>query len=113
VVRPFTGCRRNGYLPVSRSPAPTERLRYARLIREVARLALRNPRLLPSLAGAAWRFRARGWYGRPPFLPLPPRDYIAWRLHTAYGDEDVVPPARDLERYLAWSARLMKGSRRN
>jgi hypothetical protein len=87
-------------------------LRYVRLIRQLAGRALRNPRLLPPLLAAAWRFRARGWYRRPPFLPLPPRDYIAWRLHTAYGDENVVPPARDLERYLAWSARFMKGSRR-
>jgi hypothetical protein len=94
-------------------PGPTERLRYARLIRQIAGLALRNPRLLPSLVAAAWRFRARGWYRRPPFLPLPPRDYIAWRLYTAYGSEDAVPPARDLARYLGWSSRLMKGARRN
>ncbi len=25
------------------------------------------------------------WYRRPPFLPIPPRDYLQWRLHTAYG----------------------------
>jgi hypothetical protein len=27
----------------------------------------------------------RDWYSRPPFLPLPPRDYLDWRLKTAYG----------------------------
>jgi hypothetical protein len=86
-------------------------LRYARLIMQLAGLALRRPRLLLPLLGAAWRFRARDWYRRAPFLPVPPRDYIAWRLHTAYGSEDAVPPARELERYLAWSARARKDTR--
>jgi hypothetical protein len=27
----------------------------------------------------------RDWYRRPPFLPLPPKDYVRWRWHTAYG----------------------------
>jgi hypothetical protein len=81
-------------------------LRYASLIRRFAGLAVRNPRLVPPLLAAAWRFRARGWYRRPPFLPVPPPDYVAWRLHTAYGSEDAVPPAGDLGRYLRWAARL-------
>ena len=25
------------------------------------------------------------WYRRFPFLPLPPRKYLAWRFQTAYG----------------------------
>src|SRR3989449_7783871 len=57
----------------------------------LARLALRatvNPRLALDLARLAWSFRARDWYRRPPFLPLPPRDYLRWRVFTAYGDED-------------------------
>jgi hypothetical protein len=86
-------------------------LRYARLITQLAGSVLRHPGLLLPLLGAGWRFRARGWYRRPPFLPLPPREYLEWRLHTAYGDEDAVPPAEDLARYLAWSTRLMKGTR--
>jgi hypothetical protein len=78
-------------------------LQYGRLIRRLAGVAMRNPRLALLLLGAAWRFRRRGWYRYAPFLPLPPREYIAWRLHTAYGDEDAIPPARDLARYLAWT----------
>jgi hypothetical protein len=61
--------------------------------------------VLPLLA-AAWRFRRRAWYRTPPFLPLPPYEYIAWRLHTAYGADDVIPPARDLARYLRWASRV-------
>ena len=61
---------------------------------------------MPSLVSAAWRFRRRYWYRTPPFLPVPPPDYLAWRLHTAYGSEDAVPPANDLGRYLRWSRRM-------
>jgi hypothetical protein len=70
----------------------------------VAGLALRRPRLVVPLVGAAWRFRARDWYRRPPFLPLPPPGYLAWRLHTAYGDENVAPAATELENYLRWAS---------
>jgi hypothetical protein len=31
------------------------------------------------------RLTPRDWYRRPPFLPMPPRDYIQWRFQTAYG----------------------------
>jgi hypothetical protein len=71
-------------------------------------MALRRPRLILPLMGAAWRFRAGDWYRRPPFLPLPPREYVAWRLYTAYGDEEALPPAADLARYLEWSRWLRR-----
>jgi hypothetical protein len=69
------------------------------------RLALRglvNPRLALDLVRLAWSFRARAWYRRPPFLPLPPRAYLAWRMFTAYGDEDAVPPVEDVVRFARW-----------
>jgi hypothetical protein len=78
----------------------------------MAGLALRRPRLVAPLLGAAWRFRARDWYRRPPFLPLPPPKYLAWRLHTAYGDEDHTPEAGELERYLRWAAWMRAGKPR-
>ena len=46
-----------------------------------------RPRLAVDLLRLAWSFRARDWYRRPPFLPLPPREYMQWRMFTAYGDE--------------------------
>ncbi len=70
-----------------------------------ARLAVRglvNPRLALDLVRLAWSFRARAWYRRPPFLPLPPRDYVAWRMFTAYGDEHAVPPIEDVVRFARW-----------
>lgn len=69
-------------------------------------MAVRRPRLIPYLLGAAWAFRARGWYGRPPFLPLPPRSYLRWRLDTAYGDPEAEPSIDEVERYLVWTARM-------
>ena len=65
---------------------------------------LARPRLLARLAGAAWCFRRRGWYRRPPFLPLPSTEYMRWRLHTAFGDEQAAPNVADLDSYLKWAA---------
>jgi hypothetical protein len=70
-------------------------------LRLAATAALR-PRLAWTLVRVAWRMRARGWYRRPPFLPLPPERYLAWRMHTAFGDERYRPDAAELERYAAW-----------
>lgn len=66
--------------------------------------ALRHPRVLPHLASAAWAFRARDWYRKPPFLPLPPRSYVRWRMETAYGDPDALPDPREIERYVRWAS---------
>ena len=65
-----------------------------------------RPRLLAALLRAAWRFRARAWWRRPPFLPLPPREYVDWRMHTAYGDEGRLPTPGELERYARWANRM-------
>jgi hypothetical protein len=62
--------------------------------------------MIPNLVRAAWAFRARSWYKRPPFLPLPPRSYLRWRMETAYGDPEAAPPIDELERYLLWTARM-------
>jgi hypothetical protein len=70
----------------------------------VARSLLR-PRLASSLIRVAWRFRRRDWYRRPPFLPLPARAYIRWRMYTAYGNADAAPPVNDVIRYALWATR--------
>lgn len=44
-----------------------------------------------------------GWWRRVPFLPLPPRDYLRFRLQTAYGGDGTGPIAPDdLIAYLRW-----------
>ncbi|HUF14191.1 MAG TPA: hypothetical protein VMN78_13910 [Longimicrobiales bacterium] len=72
-------------------------------------MALGHPRLWPDMVGAAWRFRRSNWYRHAPFLPLPPAEYLDWRMHTAYGD-DAAPEPAELERYLRWSTRMSRGS---
>ena len=75
-----------------------------------ARLALRavgNPRLAFDLVRLTWSFRARDWYRRPPFLPLPPREYLRWRMFTAYGDEQAVPTVEDIVRFARWRRETM------
>jgi hypothetical protein len=76
---------------------------WTRLFGQLVVRSLRSPSLIPALLTVGWRFRRREWYRRPPFLPLPARDYIRWRMYTAYGNADAVPPARDVERYARWT----------
>jgi hypothetical protein len=76
---------------------------WSRLSLRLAARAIVRPRLAASLIRVAWRFRARGWYTRFPFLPVPDRTYVRWRMYTAYGDYDAVPPASDVERYALWA----------
>ncbi|MDB4886967.1 MAG: hypothetical protein JWN79_2405 [Gemmatimonadetes bacterium] len=78
---------------------------WLRLSLALAGRALRRPSTGAALLRVGWRFRRRGWWRRMPFLPLPSRDYLRWRMHTAYGDADVVPPAADIERYARWAVR--------
>lgn len=69
--------------------------------------ALVNPRLAVDLLRLAWSFRARDWYARFPFLPLPPRAYMRWRMFTAYGDENAVPPIADVVNFARWRRETM------
>jgi hypothetical protein len=66
---------------------------------------LRNPRTAAALLRTGWRFRARQWYLRFPFLPLPERQYLRWRMYTAYGDANFIPSAEDVVRYARWAAK--------
>jgi hypothetical protein len=71
-------------------------------------LTLRRPGVIPHALGAMWAFRDRRWYRKAPFLPLPPRDYLAWRMETAYGDADWVPSDDELERFLRWGSQMRR-----
>ena len=60
----------------------------------------------PSLWGTALRQWRRttptGWWKRPPFLPLPRRDYVEFRLVTQYGSKNAHIEPHDVVNYLAW-----------
>ena len=72
------------------------------LIVTLARRALVNPRLALDLVRTAWAFRRRRWWTQSPYLPLPDREYLRWRMYTAYADEAAVPPAEDVNRFARW-----------
>ena len=86
------------------SPAKPTRS-WTRLTLALAVRAVANPALAAALVRVAWRFRDRRWWRRFPFLPLPARDYVRWRMHTAYGDDDAVPPPEDVIRYARWAVK--------
>jgi hypothetical protein len=78
---------------------------WSRLAIDLIGRSLARPRLVADLVRVAWRFRARDWYTRFPFLPMPDHTYVRWRMYTAYGDYDAIPPAADVERYARWAVR--------
>jgi hypothetical protein len=76
-------------------------------LRLAARAAV-NPRLAVDLLRTAWAFRRRCWWRTAPWLPLPDRDYLRWRMYTAYGDENAVPPLRDVIGFARWRRETMR-----
>jgi hypothetical protein len=77
------------------------------LVARLAGRALLRPRLALDLLATVWAFRRRRWWAHSPFLPLPDRDYLRWRMYTAYADEDAVPPADDVVRFATWRRETM------
>lgn len=65
------------------------------------RALVRHPALWPTALSQVWRLAGKGWWRRPPFLPLPDRAYLRFRVHTAYGvDRD--PDPADIVTWLQW-----------
>lgn len=81
---------------------PRYRGSWGRLALQLSGRSLFAPRLAVDLLRTGWAFRRRDWWRQPPFLPLPDRRYLRWRMYTAYGDEDAVPPATDVIRFARW-----------
>ena len=76
-------------------------------LRSVAAVLVR-----PSLWGIALvqlvHLAPTGWWRRSPFLPLPDREYLRFRMQTQYGDPDHVAEPQDLVTYLRWCRRIKK-----
>jgi len=55
-----------------------------------------------------WTFRKKNWYRYFPYIPIPPRNYIEWRIETAYGDKSFKNiRLRDVFAYIRWH-RIMR-----
>jgi hypothetical protein len=61
-----------------------------------------RPWLWISAIGALFAFAKQGWWMRPPFLPIPDRRVMDWRVTTAYGRPDMTLADDDLLSYLRW-----------
>jgi hypothetical protein len=70
--------------------------------------ALVSPRLAVDLVRTAWAFRRRDWWRRSPFLPVADTTYLRWRMYTAYGNENAVPPLDDVIRFARWRRTTME-----
>ncbi len=81
---------------------------WAALTGQLAWRALLSPRLAIDLLRTAWAFRRREWWRQRPFLPLPDRTYLRWRMYTAYGNEAAVPPVRDVINFARWRRTTME-----
>lgn len=100
----MTGLTYRGF--TDRSPLVTGHwslpLSWPSLTLRLAAHAVVRPRLAVALLRTAWAFRRRAWWRMPPFLPLPDRSYLRWRMYTAYGDEAAVPPLEDVVGFARW-----------
>ncbi len=94
-------------LTQAKVPHPAIRPGWAAVTVELMVRSVGNPRLAVDLLRTLWAFRRRSWWTTPPFLPLPDRTYIRWRMYTAYGDEDAVPPVEDVIRFARWRRETM------
>ena len=61
---------------------------------------LARPWLWATAMGQLRRLARPGWWHRWPLLPLPDREYLRFRMVTAYGDPDREPEIADLLTYL-------------
>lgn len=99
----------SGPAPPAFPPPPARRpVGWAALVLGLAARGVLNPRLGLDLLRTAWAFRRRDWWRRIPFLPVPDRTYLAWRMYTAYGDERAVPPLDDVVRFARWRRETMR-----
>lgn len=70
----------------------------------------RRPRLWATAAAQSRRLVAPRWWRRVPFLPLPSRDYVRFRLRTQYGGDE--PEPADVVTYLEWCREMARTQRR-
>jgi hypothetical protein len=72
-----------------------------------------RPSLWSTAIRQARRTARRGWWRRPPFLPVPGGDYLAFRAETQYGEKVHRLEPADVLNYLGWcrAMRFLEGRR--
>ena len=69
---------------------------------KVALAVARHPSLWTTAIVEALRLTPRRWWTRKPFLPVPDRAYLRFRMETQYGDPNHVPDPVDVLTWLRW-----------
>jgi hypothetical protein len=54
------------------------------------------------------RLARRDWWRRAPFLPLPGRSYLEFRMETQYGGGTRRPVPSDVIHYLSWCQQMQR-----
>jgi len=89
---------------------PIQALRSAAGWGLVAVAVATRPRLWASAVAAGASLAPGGWWRRPPYLPLPDRRWLRFRLVTAYGGTgDSRPEVDDVVTWLEWRRRFPTG----
>lgn len=76
----------------------------------VARAVAARPDLWRAALRQARALVPPRWWRRSPHLPVPDRDWTAFRLTTAYGDRAVPLVPDDVLTWLAWSDTVRRRS---
>jgi len=63
---------------------------------------LAHPSLWFTAARQMTRLVPARWWSRSPHLPVPSREYLAFRLQTQYGDTQHTVEPEDVLNYLRW-----------
>ncbi len=60
----------------------------------------------PWLWGSVLRFVPNDWWKRWPPNPMPPKEYLDFRLQTMYGNTTSRPTAKEAVAFLNWCRRM-------
>ena len=82
---------------VTRAPKPL------RLLLSSASALVAHPKLWPSGVAAGLELVPRQWWRRRPYLPVPSSEWLGFRMETAYGSPDALPPADDILAFVAFA----------
>jgi hypothetical protein len=67
-------------------------------------LVAARPDLWLTAVRQAVRLARPRWWRRPPYVPIPDREYLRFRFETQYGDAR--PDPHDVVTYLEWCRRM-------
>lgn len=78
----------------------------ARMVFSACSVLVRRPWLVPTAVRVGLGLVPRRWWRHRPFLPLPDRNWLAFRQEVAYGEKGAIPSGEDLADYLAWAREM-------